>query len=125
MPSLRDNSELPSLVLISFDCDPNSRVLLSILASQGLELVVGGVGVQISAVRFNSTAYRSNRTRPAPQKLPLIFPSVINALNASWKAGRKVILSTCRILLRTKPIITRPYLCFRGKKQPTSSGYRI
>ena len=56
--------------------------------------MVGGVAVRAGVLRFNSIASGSNGTKPAPQKLPLVFNSVIEALNASRKAGRKVILST-------------------------------
>ena len=66
MPSFIDNSKELSLVVISFNCNLNLRVLLSILDYQVILLVVGSISIRIRALRFNSTASRLNRTKPAP-----------------------------------------------------------
>ena len=69
MPSLMDDGEEPSLVVISFNCDPNSRVLLGVLDCQVVALMGGGVGVRGWTSRVDITASRSNGTRPAARKL--------------------------------------------------------
>ena len=69
MSSLIDDGEELSLVVISFDCDLNSRVLLSVLDCQVVALIGGGVGVCGWTSRVDITASGLNGTRPAALKL--------------------------------------------------------
>jgi hypothetical protein len=69
MSSLIDDGEEPSLVVISFNCDPNSRVLLGVLDCQVVALMGGGVGVRGWTSRVNITASRLNGTSLAALKL--------------------------------------------------------
>src|SRR6266498_2762079 len=125
MPSFVDNSEELSLVVISFDCDLNSRVLLGVLDCQVVGLMGGGVGVRGWTLRVDITASGSNGTRPAARKLDRTFFSIKHALNASWKAGIKVILSIWWMWLRAKAEMLLLYFRFSGEKQPTSNSWRM
>jgi hypothetical protein len=74
-----------------------------------------------SSERTLSGSYGTN---PVPIKPPCIFLSVIEAKYTPQNAQRNSSLLTWLICARIKSSIWRPYACFNGPKQPTSSGWR-
>ena len=81
-----------------------------------------GVSIRSFISSLESTLSRSYGIRLILTKPPYIFFSVIEAKKASRKAQRNSSLLMWLMCIRIKSSIWRPYACFSGPKQPTSSG---
>ena len=114
-------------VLISPVCESASRGFCGVLETQRSAEATGGpvgVGVRNRMSSLERTLSGSYGTRPAPAKPPCMFFSVMEAKKASRNPQRNSSLLTWLICARIKSSIWRPYACFNGPKQPTSSGWR-
>ena len=113
------------LLIISVVWASISQALLDVFGCQVVGLGAGGVGVRGFTSSFDSTTSGSSRTKPVAQKLDVIFPFKNAFSNTYAKAARKAFLSIWLMWLSAKTLISFLYACFKGVKQPTSSGCRI
>ena len=112
---------------MSVDCEVASRGFCGVWKTQGCGVAARefrGVGVRSLTSSLESTLSGSYGTRPAPAKPPWIFLSVMEAKKAARKPQRNSSLLTWLMCIRIKSSTWRPYACFSGPKQPTSSGWR-
>lgn len=102
--------------LVSFDWEPNSRVLLEILDCHVLSSIMRSTGVDGRLSWRFITAYRSNRIYPAPQMLPKVLLSAREESKAALKHGRNSIFVKSLVWLRIKPSVWYLYAFFNREE---------